>query len=315
METEDRTPIIKTLTDNLVNEMLLAFGLGNRALNWQALRHVMGVPASRFVHYIDQFDQLIFKDGLPAASRWIASQFFRSVNVRGRQTLPESGPVLVASNHPGALDSVSILGSLPRNDIQIFTSSSPFFRNIPAAQGRCIFVENPKSVEERMSTILQGIEHLKQGGMVVIFPTGLVDPEPAFREGSKETMQKWSRSLELMLRKVPQTRLALTVTSDVLMEKYSRHPLTLMQKQAWRRQRMAEYLQVIHLLLSKKVLPLDTHISFSQPITAEQLSTGNGSGRMIDEIIRREQALFDEHMNARANGFTASEKLFTSETA
>jgi 1-acyl-sn-glycerol-3-phosphate acyltransferase len=94
------------------------------------------------------------------------------VRVRGRQNLPAQGPLLVASNHPGALDSVSMLGAFPRDDTRIYVTASPFFKTIPASKDHCIFVEDPSNVDERRRAIRLGIEHLQQGGSLLIFPTG-----------------------------------------------------------------------------------------------------------------------------------------------
>ena len=304
----DRAPIRRALTEALATEILLAFGLG-WAVRSRGLRRLAGIPAARFVQFIDHFDQLIWKEGLPAASRWIAARFLRSVRVCGLRHLPEQGPLLVASNHPGALDSVSMLGAFPRDDTRIFVSGSAFFKTIPASRDHCIFVEDPANVDDRRRAIRLGIEHLQQGGSLLIFPTGLVDPEPAFSPGSLETMQRWSPSLEIMLRKVPQTQLVLTVASDVLLQKYANHLLTRLQPPGWQRQRVAEYLQVIQLLLSRRILPLDTLVSFSPPVPTNQLVPPPGSTRWIDAIICREQALFAEHMSARTAGFPDAQEI------
>jgi 1-acyl-sn-glycerol-3-phosphate acyltransferase len=304
-----RSPVILALTEALVSEILLAFGLG-RAAHAGILRTVAQIPAGRFTRLVDQFDQRICQDGLPAASRWITARFIRSVRVRGRLNLPEQGPLLVASNHPGALDSVSMLGAFPRDDTRIFVSGSPFFKTIPSSKEHCIFVEDRTNVDERRRAIRLGIAHLQKGGSLLIFPTGRVDPEPACSPGSLETMQEWSPSLEILLRKAPQTKLVLAAASDVLMHRYIAHPLTRLQPPGWKRQRLAEYLQLIHLLLSRKILALDTLVSFGAPLPTECFSEQLASRRWMEEIVRREQALLAEHMAARAKGFEDGEKLW-----
>jgi hypothetical protein len=300
-----RPPVIQALTEALVSEILLAFGLG-KAVHSRILRRIAQIPAGRFTKLIDLYDQRVCQDGLPAASRWITARFIHSVRVRGRENLPERGALLVASNHPGALDSVSMLGAFPRDDTRIFVSGSPFFKTIPASKDHCIFVEDQTNVEERRRAIRLGIEHLQGGGSLLIFPTGRVDPEPAFVPGSTESVQDWSPSLEIMLRKAPQTRLVLVAASDALLQRYIAHPLTLLQPPGWKRQRVSEYLQVIQLLLSRQILPLDTLVSFGTPLPTDCF----GGRRWMDEIIACEQALFAEHMAARSVGFADGEALW-----
>jgi len=303
-----RLSVIQALTEALVDEILIAFGQ-DRAMRSRFLRKIAQIPAGRFTQLIDQFDQRVCREGLPAASRWVTARFIRSVRVRGRQNLPAQGPLLVASNHPGALDSVSMLGAFPRDDTRIYVTGSPFFKTIPSSREHCVFVEDPTNVDERRRAIRLGIEHLQSGGSLLIFPTGRVDPEPACTPGSMETMQEWSPSLEILLRKAPQTKLVLGAMSDVLLHRYIAHPLTRLQPPGWKRQRAAEYLQVIQLLLSRKILELGTLVSFGAPHTVESFDGGAASRRWMDEIIRRAQALFAEHMAARTQGFEGAVEL------
>ena len=50
-----RPPVIQALTEALVSEILLAFGLG-RAAHSRILRRIAQIPAERFTRLIDQFD-------------------------------------------------------------------------------------------------------------------------------------------------------------------------------------------------------------------------------------------------------------------
>jgi len=47
--------------------------------------------------------------------------------------------------------------------------------------------------------------------------------------GSLENLKNWSPSLEIMLRKAPETQLSLAMVSGVLMRRFVHHPLTLLR--------------------------------------------------------------------------------------
>ncbi len=55
--------------------------------------------------------------------------FFRRIEIRGRENLPPTGPILVVSNHPNTLMDPILVGMLWRRPLS-FLAKSPFFRGI-----------------------------------------------------------------------------------------------------------------------------------------------------------------------------------------
>ncbi len=82
----------------------------------------------------------------------------------------------------------------------------------------------------RANAVRRSIQHLKDGGAVLIFPSGQIDPDPAVLPGAREALEKWSKSIAIMLRRVPETRLVSAITSGVLHEKFTRYSADLPQK-------------------------------------------------------------------------------------
>jgi len=69
------------------------------------------------------------------------------------------------------------------------------------------------------------IDHLHSGGSLLIFAHGDVEPDPELRfTGAHESILEWSRSVEAMLRKVPQAWLQVTIASGVFNAPVCRQP-------------------------------------------------------------------------------------------
>ena len=98
----------------------------------------------------------------------------------------------------------------------------------------------------------------------MVFPSGLVDPDPAISVGAVEALQQWRPSLELFIRKVPECRIVLTIVSGVLSRRWLKSPVTRLRKEPHNRQKVAEIFQVFEQLLFPGRLLLNPNISFSR---------------------------------------------------
>ncbi len=55
-----------------------------------------------------------------------------------------------------------------------------------------------------MAAARSGIRHLQNGGALLLFGTGLIDPDPAVYPGAEKEIENWSPSIDLFLRHVPE---------------------------------------------------------------------------------------------------------------
>jgi hypothetical protein len=135
------------------------------------------------------FDRLILSDGFPAACAWALTHWCRDITARGSESVPQSGPLLVISNHAGAYDSVVIAARLGRNDLKFITSDIAFLKNLPATREHFFFVSE-NDAYNRMAAARSGIRHLQAGGALLLFGTGPDRPRPGGvpwrREGNRE---------------------------------------------------------------------------------------------------------------------------------
>lgn len=286
------------LRDAIMQEMLRAIGRDPHGPARRLLGPPLRPPAARFARLIAGADAQVAQAGMAAAAGWLLSQLVQGVDVRGAAALPLTGPLLVASNHPGAYDSIVIIAHLPpRPDLLILSSDIPFLRRLPAIGAHLIYVS--PDPYDRMAAVRAAIRHLGAGGAIMTFGSGLVDPDPDLLPGAAEALENWYASLALILRRVPQTQVVMAIVSSVVAPSYLRNPLTRLVRGGWQRRRLAEFLQISVQMLSGRKVPLTPRVTFAPPIAAAELATGSGEPITMGPIIARAKMTLDEHMAAR----------------
>jgi hypothetical protein len=287
---------ISTLTSQITDEIFAAFGLGSK--NWprRLFWPIFWPPAHQFAKLVAEIEQNTAQFGLTEAARRLLPRFVKDVQVIGAENIPAQGPLLIASNHPGAYDVVAVVANLPRPDLKVVVSDVPMLHNLPALDRR--FVYTVSGVQGRMTALRNIIRHLQDGGALLIFATGLVDPDPAILPGAQEKLADWSPSLELALRRVPEARLLPTIVSGVLSPVSLRSPLLRFQKEAWRQRKLAEFIQVMQQFIFKRDYGLTPQLSFGEALTGEELGSRNPTGEIMPEIIAQAQSLLRRHMQS-----------------
>ena len=254
------------------------------------------LPAQRFSRLGAEFDRRITQDGISAALRWLLPRFASQVTVRGAENIPADGPVLLVSNHPGAFDGVVILAQTQRNDVKVIVSDVPFTRSLHAASQHMIF-STGENTQERMNAVRKSVRHLRSGGVLMLFPTGLVDPDPSFMPGAEQALSDWSQSLEFFLRQAPKTRLVPAIVSGIIEPRYLNNFFARRQKTIRSRQKLAEYLEIGQLMILQKDLGLTPRVSFGRPITLIEL-TERPEESLMEQIIQNARKLLIEHIQA-----------------
>lgn len=255
-------------------------------------------PTTRFSRIFAEADDWAGRDGLPGAGKSLAHNLNVLVASRGAEGLPAQGPLLVVSNHPGAYDSVALCASIPRPDLKIIVFETGFYRTLENIRRRMIFATQDTS--GRMLALRQAIEHLRQGGAILTFGTGEIDPDPAVEPGARDALREWKSSLEIMLRKAPQTQLALVMVSGVLQRKFLDHPLTRFHRPGMDRRRLAEFLQVIRQLLRPDPAGARVCLDFSAPISMDVLAAEGPAQRLMPAVTARAAALLEQHLRDHA---------------
>jgi hypothetical protein len=288
----DKNTDVETLTQYITDEIFKVFKAAPDSWIRRTFGPMFRLPAHRFARLANTFDHYVEQYGLREAAQRVLPAFARTYDAQNVESVPQDGPLLITSNHPGTCDSLVIAANIPRPDLKIIVTGRPFMRGMHNSARNLIYTS--LDVYEQMSVLRAAIRHLQGGGAVLIFPTGSIDPDPALSPDAPQELQRWSPSLEVMLRHAPQTRVLLTIVSGVLSSGWRRNPLIRLAGDEFKQRQVAEFLQVIQQMIFPNSVNVNPHLTFSNPLTTEEL-TQKGQ-RMMDAMIERARCLMEDHM-------------------
>lgn len=284
---------VEALTVQLADEIIKAVGLSVSGWSRRLFGSLFRTPSRRFAEIGARFDHLVETMGFRDAALRTLPHFIPNHRARGIDDIPKQGPLLVASNHPGTYDALLIAANLPRDDLKVVSADIPFLAGLPNARERMIFTTQDTHV--RMTVLRAALRHLAGGGSLLLFPSGHIDPDPRVLPGAEKALEEWSRSLELLLRRVPQTSLLITVVSGVVARSCARSLLTRIRRRPLDQRRLAEFMQVIQQMFYGRKFNLAPALSFADPTTLTRLRSHIGSGDVLKEIVARAKRLLAEH--------------------
>ncbi len=249
-------------------QVLAVVGRSGDSLPGRALVRVISPAVTRFAEVAATCDRLVAEEGLVAAARWTLSRLSTGLRVEGAEAMPPAGPVLIVANHPGSVDALALAASSGRDDLRILTWPMPFLEYLPHVEPHLISA--PAEQARRAGAVREGIRHLQQGGALLLFAGGRLEPDPATMRGAEAELSRWSRSIELFLRAVPEATVVPAIVSGVLAQRYVRHPVTWLRRGRLPRQRMAMVLQFVQQMRGKRI-PLVPRVGFGAPLRGADL--------------------------------------------
>lgn len=237
-------PSIETLTEVNIVDLLDSIGLLRlRGTPWCRL---FRPAAHRFARIAHEFDTRVGRHGLAQGSAWLMSRMAAGIVTTGLEHVPPRGPLIILANHPGMTDTVALFASLAcRPDLRVIASDRPFLRALPNVARQLIFLPDQEE-GGRMAVIRTAARHLQEGGALLTFPAGEIEPDPAAfgPQRAAASLQNWSDSYALFARLVPRTRFVPALVSHVISPDAQRHPLTLLRRTARNKEKLAAALQV-----------------------------------------------------------------------
>jgi 1-acyl-sn-glycerol-3-phosphate acyltransferase len=258
-------------------ELLEAFGLGSGTRTLDLLARV---PAERLARQVATYDEIVGESGLAAGGAWALGRMARGIEVEGRGNVPVKGPILITANHPGLADSLALFTTVPRKDLRVVAAEKPFLAALPNTSRYLIPVSESSS--ERLGAVRTAARHLKRGGAVLTFPGGKIEPDPAVLPGARDALERWSESLDLFARLVPDLTVVPAVVSGVLSPTALRNPLIFVR----RRRRDREWLAATLQMLTPALRNVTTRVVFGEPVRAEEVTNGNVREAVLGETRR-----------------------------
>lgn len=237
------TPLLDALAAINLDDFFDSAGL--TWLRHTPLQRLLWPSARRFAVVAQEFDQLVGEQGLAQASSWLVHRMTAGAQVSGGEHVPATGPLVIAANHPGMTDTIALFASLAaRPDLRVIALDRPFLRALPNLSRHLILM--PGHEVGRMRVLRAAVRHLKQGGALLTFPAGEIEPDPAAvgRRQAIDSVLRWSDSFVLFARQVPQARFIPAIVSNVISREAQGHVMTLLRRSPHDKERLAAALQV-----------------------------------------------------------------------
>ena len=277
------------LTRANAREILAAFKLDRLGCFQPLAECLASFPARRLSRQILQFDDLVGQHGLAAAGRYILDEFTGSTHIEGQQHVPQCGPVLAVANHPGMVDVMAICVALEaRPDLKIIASEREILQLIPNFRSRLLFV-SPRT-GGRSGLLRDAANHLRQGGALLTFPAGTIEPDPSVRP--VDTLAGWSDSSELLVRLVPETIVLPIAVSGVISGTAQQHPVAKRFADPKEREWAAATLQV----LCRHLRDTQTGVAIGKPISSGQFSQRAALHAAMASLLARASCPHDEDL-------------------
>jgi 1-acyl-sn-glycerol-3-phosphate acyltransferase len=212
----------------------------------------------------------------------------RRVEVEGRENVPREGPLLLAANHPGLGDSLALFATIPRTDLRVVAAERPFLDALPNTSRYLLTVA--EASPGRFGLVRAATRHLRDDCAVLTFPGGRIEPDPTVLPGAVEALGRWSPSVDLFARLVPELAVVPVIVSGVLSPAALRNPLTLLRHRKEDREWLAATLQ----MMTPALRNVTTKVSFGQPVRA-----GDPSGRAVSKAVQEEARRLIERCRTR----------------
>lgn len=279
------------LIDLNLDDMINSAGLKHSRVVQPLVRLLLRSVARKFALQVMDFDDAVAEGGLGVGSRGILRQLADRVCIEGVERVPSKGPLLILSNHPGMTDTIALFSVIPRQDLRVLASARPFLKALDVTSRYLISID--QETEQRFDVLRTTAGHLRQGGAILTFPAGKIEPDPTVLPGALDSLDNWNPSMGLFARMVPGLAIVPVIVSGVVARQAVFHPLTHIRRKRADRESFGASLQLIMKQLRPSVWPVTVHVRFAPPIYAAELA------------YLREPAEITQAINLRIHPFLA----------
>lgn len=257
------------LTQINLDDVVSSFGLARASLPARLLQWFFFSYAQTFARQMTEFDIETGENGVASGARVILRNHFDDVRVYGSELIPASG-YLALSNHPGLADTLAAFAALNRPDLRIIALQRPFLEALTNVSKQLFYVtDDPAS---RITLIRQVSSFLRNGGAVLTYPAGHIEPDPDAHTDAVESLNSWTDSVGVFLRMAPETPILPVLVRGVVWRKALHHPLTRLRQARIEREALAAAFQVF-MHMRGKIRDVRVRVQIGNPIYAKQLGT------------------------------------------
>ncbi|MCA9838339.1 MAG: hypothetical protein KC422_15590 [Trueperaceae bacterium] len=251
---------LNLLLDANLNDLYRAFAIPQA---WRPLaKWIFLVPARRLAQRLIRFDNDIARVGLKEAAKSFLVYLGTEVKIEG-SVLQNSGPLILAINHPGLADILAVLGFLDRADIKIIAAERPLLRALPNLAQSLIFLTEASQL--RPSNIREAKRHLEQKGCILLFPKGAIEPDPLLHpRDAMDCVTKWASSLGIFSTLHRETQMQAAILKGIRHPKSFSHPLVRLRRDPKEKDWLAATLQLLLKRYQNQAITLSLSPAYDQ---------------------------------------------------
>jgi hypothetical protein len=259
----------ETLLKINLDDLVSSFGWEDKPVLPRLLQRIFLKPAQTFAYQMTEFDRAVGESGLVEGARYALQKYFTDIRIFGSDLIPASG-FLALSNHPGMSDTLSTFIALNRPDLKIIALQRPFLEALTNLSKHLFYVKEDSSA--RMTLVRQASTYLRQGGAVLTYPAGHIEPDPNLHPDAVDSLGTWTDSAGILIRLAPETPVLPIVVRGVIWEKAVRFPLTRIKRTREERERLAVALQMFaH--MNWETRDVRVRVQIGEPIYSKDLGT------------------------------------------
>jgi 1-acyl-sn-glycerol-3-phosphate acyltransferase len=282
---------LDALTQINLDDLVSSLGWKKYPLLTSLLRKTFFRPARKFAGQVLRFDDAVGRSNLAEAARDIMQKMWvQDVRAHGLEHIPRNESALFLSNHPGMADTVSLFAAINRADLKIIALHRPFLELMTNTTKQLFFIDDDPA--KRVNAVRQVSNHLKNGGSVLTFPAGEIEPDPDVYPGALDSLNTWTDSAAVFLRFARDVKIIPVLVSGVIWNKAARHWLPRLKRTRFEREKLAAALQLI-VIITRDARPNTVHVRFAQPITLEEVGSTDAPAVHRAVLARMREMLED----------------------
>ena len=227
---------------SMSSSVVEAFCFSNPLIN--AALHVLCLPfVLELTRLGIKMEGKIERDGhLKGASEWLLDIGSKGIHIHGADQVPLTGPVLFVGNHAGLGDAHALLMSSPRRDTHILANDFGILPGLRAMRRHVIVVDKDSS----LASLRASLRHLRTGNSLLLYPQGEIEADPGlYPESALESLAKWSSSIDLFARHVPDLAIVPFAVGGVISRTALRNPIVRRYKDSDKRHFLVATFQML----------------------------------------------------------------------
>lgn len=202
----------RAIVEQSSTEIVRALGLEKHVRLKPYASRLFAFSSERVGETLGQFDDEL-PQGFIAALSAALPRFGVSVHSTGAP-VPNVGPVVVLSNHPGAFDTLSTSYAIQRDDLRVLAAERAFLRALPNFAEKHLLLL-PDEPSARAGALFAERTRLSNA-CILQYPMGEIEPDPVFdREATVQWPASTVRLLKYFRRLNPAFQLVVSIAGGV----------------------------------------------------------------------------------------------------